>query len=299
MLVAVLALACNEQQEVERDAAPGPDLDTDTDIDVDTDSDGDSDSDSDIDTDTGTGSDTGEVICDLGVYEGDVLLTSNADALALAGYTSIAGDLEIGGTTDDLSTLVCLGEVGGDLLFDWTLIHDLGGLDSVTTVGGTFEIHESPFLSDLSGLGALTTIAGHLSISGEPDTWYAEGNKSLASLDGLTSLTSIGNWLSIQSNEALVDISGQCPGDHLVEVALQAPYHTGRIETPGARPQGGRLLIQVCEAGTEHELPLLRCLAVLPGPAQGGPAHQQLGEQHAEGVDVGADVVVRTLGSLE
>ena len=55
--------------------------------------DADTDTDSDSDTDTDTDTDTDSDECNLGEYPHDFDIYTQSDAAALAGYTSISGDL--------------------------------------------------------------------------------------------------------------------------------------------------------------------------------------------------------------
>ncbi len=156
----------------------------------------------DTDADTDSDSDTGPAECNLGEYSGDFMIPTQLDFSALAGYTSISGDLNIGSPfCTDLSELICLESVGGTLTIAGNLaLTNLNGLGALTSVGGDLRIgFMNDFLTNLDGLGALTSVGGSLSII---------SNDVLTSLDGLNTLTSVGEDLSIYNATAVTNLNG-------------------------------------------------------------------------------------------
>ena len=154
----------------------------------------------------GCSDDTGPVECSLGEYSGDFHIETQSDAAALAGYTSISGELWIEcPPCTDLSELICLESVGGDLQIESFYHHtdatltNLDGLSALTSVGGRLSISWNRALTNLDGLSALTSVGGDLSI---------DLNYALTNLDGLGALTSVGGTLHVSDNDALTNLDG-------------------------------------------------------------------------------------------
>jgi len=148
--------------------------------------------------DTGGDTDTGPVECNLGEYSDYFDIEDQSDVATLAGYTSLSGTLEIEcETCTDLSELICLTAVGGDLEFwDSDALTNMDGLSALTSVDGNLVISGNAALTNLDGLSALTSVDGDLGIG---------SNEALTSLDGLSVLTSVGGGLGIFSNHVLPD----------------------------------------------------------------------------------------------
>ena len=98
----------------------------------------------------------------------------------------------------DCSELVGYVEIGG------SNIHNLYGLNSVSTIEGNVMINNNDSLCSLSGLDSLNYIEGRLSIG----YWEGIYNQSLTSLNGLEGLDSIGGNLEIIRNPVLVSLAG-------------------------------------------------------------------------------------------
>ena len=112
----------------------------------------------------GCSDDTDPVECNLGEYSGDFETGTQSDIAALTGYTSITGDMNIHeSSSTDLSELICLTSVGGDLsLEDNAALTSLDGLSNVTSVGVDLEIAGNHVLTELDGLSALTSVGDNL-----------------------------------------------------------------------------------------------------------------------------------------
>jgi hypothetical protein len=142
-------------------------------------------------TDGGTG-------CNLGEYGGDFTISEQSDGVTLAGYTSISGELRIEcPSCADLSELICLTSVGGDLYICGNpALTNLDDLSAVTSVGGHLIVGDNNVLANLNGLSAITSTGGNLSI-------YENG--ALTDLDALSGITSVGENLWINQNGNLPD----------------------------------------------------------------------------------------------
>jgi hypothetical protein len=114
-----------------------------------------------------------------GVYEGDVILLSQAevDAFGLFGYNNINGCVLIGGSIDS------------DII-------DLTPLASLETVS-CLQIAHNPNLANLDGLNNINTISNGL---------YIAENASLNSLEVLNNLNNIGGGITIQNCNSLTSI---------------------------------------------------------------------------------------------
>lgn len=97
----------------------------------------------------------------------------------------------------DLTPLQNLQTIGGNFGIMYN-IHDLDGLNALTSIGGDLTIQDSNQLQNLNALQNLTSIGGSLIIKNIP---------LLVNLDHLESLTHIGTGIRLESNAALVDIS--------------------------------------------------------------------------------------------
>jgi hypothetical protein len=168
------------------------------------------------------------------------------------GINKIEGDLNIGDKDDpvdisDLTPLLTLNKLEGDLEVAQTGLSDLNGLahltsisrrlqiignpalqsleglDQLQTIGSGISINGNAFLSDLSALAKIEKVNSDLRIIGNPSLQSLQGlenltmtgldlviseNLTLQNLDALESLTSIGETLRIESNPFLVSIEG-------------------------------------------------------------------------------------------
>ena len=88
--------------------------------------------------DTDTDSDSDIADCAQGEYSGAFTIDMQSDVAVLAGYTSISGNLRIDcPSCTDLSELICLTSVGGDLwIYDSDALTNLEGLRGITSEGG-------------------------------------------------------------------------------------------------------------------------------------------------------------------
>jgi hypothetical protein len=141
--------------------------------------------------DSDTASDTGEVACDKGVWEGDYDVRDYnflVGVSLLAGYTEVTGRLFIKETlVDDLSGVECLEKVGGRLYIqDADDIVNVDELSNLTEVGGLI-VAGNELLEDLDGLGSLASTAVYGINIFE--------NDALTSLDGLRNIRGLSNML--------------------------------------------------------------------------------------------------------
>ncbi len=150
--------------------------------------------------------------CDKGEFDGEpvVLVTNLAEAEALAGYTSITGELSIAGTDLECLTIFsCLETVGHDLtIFDNDLLTDVTGLNNITDVGfitegpvmpgGTVVISDNDALLDFNGLNNIQQTPRSLSIA---------ENASLTAISGFKKIVGVRENFGIRFNPNLVDIA--------------------------------------------------------------------------------------------
>ncbi len=152
-----------------------------------------------------------------------------ADVDGLAALQEVAGSLAIGGVLGDCSggcwlttgnpSLQSLGglgsltHVGGDFqLVSNPLLPDLDGLHALTGVGGSLWVVDNPSLTSMTGLDSLGSVGGSVTIGYgalQVEYGYFEvGNTALGSLDGLDTLSTIGGDLMLWNNDALADVNG-------------------------------------------------------------------------------------------
>ncbi|MBU1638306.1 hypothetical protein KKC97_11630 [bacterium] len=197
--------------------------------------------DSDLSTiEDGGVSEDSDVACSRGPWLGDLEINTLSQAEDHYGYTSVTGSLSISGDVNDLESLSCLEEIGGDLRIDGTsslrnlhglnaiiaihgnleigspddtygrctgneLLTSISGLERVDRVGGSLIVCRNGVLRDLVGLEDLHFVGEHLNVC---------DNDSLINLDGLDSLTSIGGYLHIGS---YIDDYDLCGGNPVLE----------------------------------------------------------------------------------
>ena len=143
--------------------------------------------------------------CDK-VYTGDLILQTQADVNAYAGYCKIDGDLYIGVLPDtdiiDLSPLQTLQEVKGTLLIDSTEIQSLHGLENLKTVYGL----KISYNNNLTSLDKLSSFEGIDPENEEGGGVEISSNSALANLKGLEHLTVVYRlWIS---SGTMIDLSG-------------------------------------------------------------------------------------------
>lgn len=135
------------------------------------------------------------------------------DVAALAGCSSISGNLEVSEDANDMtdfSGLSNLETVEGNVIVKAPNLNSFIGLSKLTSIGGaltvsspgltsleglnnlasvgSLNIFDCLALTDLSGLSSLTSVAGEFSISNSPNTASV-----LTGLQGLSALTSVGS----------------------------------------------------------------------------------------------------------
>jgi len=159
-----------------------------------------------------------EIIGTVYISGGDGITNLNG----LSRITSIGGNLEISAslysgfsTLSDLTGLDNLVSIGGtlqigDYYYDYgpddesiivfipSNLTSLNGLNSLTSIGVSFNLVAAQYLTDISALSNLTSIGGSA---------FIYNNDALSNLSGLDNLTSIGGGLNILDNELLSDIS--------------------------------------------------------------------------------------------
>ncbi len=141
------------------------------------------------------------------IYSQDVI---DDFQLNYPGCTEIEGDVEIKGSTiTNLHGLHVLTSIKGDLIFGRMYpggnprLVNMGGLDSITYIGGDLKIWNCEYLSSLKGLESLSSLGGSLIIG---DLGF--GNDSLVSLSGLNNLVTIGGSLIIDGDGSLPNLEG-------------------------------------------------------------------------------------------
>ena len=144
------------------------------------------------------------------VIEGDVSLYTQAEVNSFAGI-SVTGILIIQGSDIiDLTPLLTLTFVGGDLFLgggsEWPIGNDaltnLAGLSNLASVGGSLRIVFNGALTNLDGLSSLTSVGGGMDVV---------GNDSLTNLAGLSNLTSVDGDLEVGGNPSLNIFCGLHP----------------------------------------------------------------------------------------
>jgi hypothetical protein len=132
-----------------------------------------------------------------GVMEGDYEIHNTADLLDLSGYAEITGNLVIDSTSlSSIDGLECLIRVGGDLIIsDNDSLDDITGLASLARVDGDLTISGNAALENTDGLGELVYVAGSLTFHDLP----------MEAIGGLDSLAWIGEWLTIDDCDSLVN----------------------------------------------------------------------------------------------
>jgi len=149
------------------------------------------------------------VSCSLssnGVAQGDYVIASESDKLALAGCTEVTGELFVSDSTDmllnlnGLETLVQLGSLRtGDSLQDHIRgllnIDGLSGLESV----GDIRVRSNPVLHNLHGVAGIKGIVEGLEVA---------DNDALVDITGLSGISDVENWLAIKFNPSLPALAG-------------------------------------------------------------------------------------------
>jgi hypothetical protein len=101
------------------------------------------------------------------VWEGDLVIASDSDVLAMENYTEVTGNLEITGDVTSLDGLASLTSVGGDLsIHNTTSLTSTVGLDNIVSIGGNVLIYENVSLETVDGLNAVVEVGSELDHSG-------------------------------------------------------------------------------------------------------------------------------------
>ncbi len=114
--------------------------------------------------------------------------TDYPNCTKIDGTITIKGKTNINFSVIDLSPLLGLEEVGGDLIVSSTHVNSVVGLDSLQRVGGDLVLNFNRKLHSITALISLTEIEGDFKFDGSPD---------LESLSGLESLQSVGKSLKL------------------------------------------------------------------------------------------------------
>jgi hypothetical protein len=147
------------------------------------------------------------------VWDGDWTADSQSKISSITRYTEITGTLVVeNASVFSLKDLKNLRIVGGDLIIrDCKLLSSLEGLSSLRSVGGTLQIEGNNSLQTLSHLDRLESIGGDLIIRYNYFFSKSEGTfivTGIRDLTGLGNLSKVGRVIIIESNWALVSISG-------------------------------------------------------------------------------------------
>jgi hypothetical protein len=139
---------------------------------------------------------------------------------ALENLVQVDGDLKVSGMTD-LSSFSRIVDVGGSISLGGDDLRSLRGLESLSEVGGAFEISGTRHLKDFTGLAQLSTIHGDFSMSRNTGLTSLHGlakgllvqgsltideDSALTSTAGLAAI-SVGGSVSIENNDALTTVS--------------------------------------------------------------------------------------------
>lgn len=140
------------------------------------------------------------------------------------GCTEIEGSVELHGSMWDISDLIVLTRINGNLriidcdelesldgfdslksvggkleIFECAVLNNLTGLENLTSIGNSFEVRQNYFLMSLYGMNSLTSVGADMEII------Y---NESIKSLGEFSALTAIGGNLNIENNSDLIDLTG-------------------------------------------------------------------------------------------
>jgi hypothetical protein len=182
-------------------------------------------------TDNGNGTQTitcpgGSVTVSSGAHQpppriitGDVTIHTQSELHALADVVEITGRLQVAGSVTDLSDLMRLNHVGGDLVIS-TLLPSLRGLDGLRSVGGSVRLEQNEALRNADALGNLRSIGRNLELNNNSALTRLPVFNSLQALSGLvienSALTSLSGLervqvvqlLTISGNRALTNLRG-------------------------------------------------------------------------------------------
>jgi hypothetical protein len=139
------------------------------------------------------------------IYVGEVLLTNQeeVDTFGANNFTEIRGSLSImnnhsGSNITDLSSLISIKLIEGNLDIERNYMSSLNGLNRLTSISGNFRVDNNFNLQEINDLNNLTHIGGELSI---------KECHELTQINGLNNVPFVGE-LSISHNSILRNING-------------------------------------------------------------------------------------------
>lgn len=124
--------------------------------------------------------------------------TPIASISCLHNITTLTGSLSLMGISS-LEGLNNITTIGEDLDLQHNSFTTLNALSNLTSIGGTFLLHNNNSLINFDGLTNLTSIGINL---------WVQSNTALADVDGLSSLASVGNQLHFDGNTSLTSFCG-------------------------------------------------------------------------------------------
>ncbi len=124
--------------------------------------------------------------------------TPIASISCLHNITTLTGSLSLMGISS-LEGLNNITTIGEDLDLQHNSFTTLNALSNLTSIGGTFLLHNNNSLINFDGLTNLTSIGINL---------WVHSNTALADVDGLSSLASVGNQLHFDGNTSLTSFCG-------------------------------------------------------------------------------------------
>lgn len=145
---------------------------------------------------------TDEFACMISVINGDLTITGDVDAAALAGLRNLRSvpngvQIEFNAALTDLSPLACLEEVGGLSLFNAPNLTDTAALAGLKALGGV-QFHGT-------GILAAPTFATDMEIG----SVRFQNNPALVDLGPLAAWkASDGAWIEVAGNANLLDLVG-------------------------------------------------------------------------------------------
>lgn len=177
------------------------------------------------------------------VFEGNVLIESEADLAQLEGIREVTRSIVVNQTMlTNLDALGCIDTVGEDLqIFGNTALTNVDGLVNVTDIGGNFIFGENHAVVDFDGLQKLVAVRGSFSMTGNDGLQHISGfdalvgiegdvtirdNAVLLEIDGLKGLMIVGGVLAITANPMLCISSVNCVGAGIVQPPVVPPDWT-------------------------------------------------------------------------
>lgn len=185
------------------------------------------------------------------IFDGSLLIDSQADADAHRDISGVNGDLVIAAATSVTLDFYGLRSIRGDLLVLNTGLTHFGAMPRLHTVTGSVRFEGNPVLVSI---GALGTPDGDPEGAGAPLRIGRDlnilTNGALTNVDGLSGVTSIGGYLKIQDNTALPNLDGlsgltSIGGDLTIHMNLELPTCQAEnlVTTIGEENIGGPILI--------------------------------------------------------